>query len=173
MSNFKKKQQQLSVLKAFSHLEVWLLPRVANPEEISAAVNLWAVGSLGHRVIMVGWWIWMLRMRLWPAKPHRPLCLCPQFPLESRLSVDQLVIPQGNVRAEGRHFHCANVCFLSICLDFSHCSKAPESVPTEQKRCRAYVGNNQPVLISVYQYVDLEVQDLKEWGIIFTLWEFL
>lgn len=30
-------------------------------------------------------------------------------------------------------------------------SKAPVSVPTEQKRCQAYVGNNQPVLISVCQ----------------------
>lgn len=52
---FFKKQQQLSLLKPFPHLEVWLLPWVASPEKISTAVVGSGQGSLGHRVIMVGW----------------------------------------------------------------------------------------------------------------------
>lgn len=65
--------------------------------------------------------------------------------------MDQLVIPQGNVMAEDSHFHCANICFYHLLGFLTPYSKGPVSVPTEQKRCQAYVGNDQPVLISLCQ----------------------
>lgn len=55
MSNYFKKQKQLSPLKPFPHLEVRLLPWVASPQEISTAVVDSGQGSLGHRVIFMGW----------------------------------------------------------------------------------------------------------------------
>lgn len=41
--------------------------------------------------------------------------------------------------------------FISLLGFLTPRSKAPVSVPTEQKRCRVCVGNDQPVLIFLCQ----------------------
>lgn len=72
-------------------------------------------------------------------------------PLGKQAQCGSVSDPQGNVVAEGSHFHCANICFYHLLGFLTPYSKGPVSVPTEQKRCQAYVGNDQPVLISLCQ----------------------